>query len=184
MIFKMKAEITFEAEDIEDALIELGAHFSSVRNGFKSNLIQSGEIEVAPYEEPAEKAVTRINPSGNRQCSCGYLLTDHAVICASCKRPLLEPKQELYLPESKPSKGAPDTKAWGSQKDGSHYKNMGIQPMEFTMSNNMNPLQHTIIKYTARCYDKHDDPLIDLEKARHCIDMLIDWEKMKQDNDS
>ena len=66
--------------------------------------------------------------------------------------------------------------AWDSQQDGDHYKKMMIQPMHYSMSNNLNPLQHTIIKYITRYKMKHDDPLIDLEKAKHCIQMLIDWE--------
>lgn len=69
---------------------------------------------------------------------------------------------------------APLTKAWGSQKDGSHYKKMPIQPMEYSMGNNLNALQHTSIKYISRYKDKNGKA--DLEKAKHCIQMLIDWE--------
>lgn len=69
---------------------------------------------------------------------------------------------------------APKTDAWGSQKDGSHYKTMPIQPMEYSMGNNLNPLQHTAIKYISRYKDKNGK--VDLEKAKHCIQMLIDWE--------
>lgn len=69
---------------------------------------------------------------------------------------------------------APDTPAWGSQKDGDHYKTMRIQPMEYSMANELSALQHTIIKYVSRYKDKNGVP--DLIKAKHCIDMLIDWE--------
>lgn len=66
--------------------------------------------------------------------------------------------------------------SWNKQEDGNHYKNMKIQPMEYSMANNLNSLQHTIIKYVSRYKDKHDDPTIDLKKAKHCLEMLIEWE--------
>ena len=69
---------------------------------------------------------------------------------------------------------APKTEAWGSQKDGSHYKTMPIQPMEYSMANKLNALQHTIMKYVSRYPEKNG--IADLEKAKHCIQMLIDWE--------
>lgn len=68
----------------------------------------------------------------------------------------------------------PETKAWGSQCDGTHYKTMAIQPMEYSMANNLNSLQHTIVKYVSRYKDKNG--VADLKKAKHCIQMLIDWE--------
>lgn len=73
----------------------------------------------------------------------------------------------------------PKTKAWGSQRDGSHYKKMQIQPMEYSMSNELNALQHSIVKYVSRYQDKNGVP--DLEKAKHCIQMLIDWEEYLQE---
>jgi hypothetical protein len=43
------------------------------------------------------------------------------------------------------------------------------------MSNNLNALQHTAIKYVTRYQDK-GTALQDLAKARHCIDMMVeDW---------
>jgi len=69
---------------------------------------------------------------------------------------------------------APKTEAWNSQKDGTHYKTQSIQPMEYTMANNFNSLQHSIIKYISRYKNKNG--VADLEKAKHCIQMLIDWE--------
>ena len=120
----------------------------------------------------------------NEHCECGCKVEATISRCPSCHRILIHAVPNTYYINARNTRKQtlPNTKAWGSQKDGSHYKDMGIQPMEFTMSNNMNPLQHTSIKYIARCYDKHDNPIIDLEKAKHCIDMLIDWEKMKQDD--
>ena len=69
-------------------------------------------------------------------------------------------------------------KASETQQDGSHYKDMPIQPMWFSYKNKLDPLQHTIIKYVCRFRDKAGK--IDLEKARHCIDLLIEYEYGEQ----
>lgn len=61
------------------------------------------------------------------------------------------------------------------QIGGGHYKSMAIQPMEFSMLNNMDACQHTIIKYVARFREKGG--IEDLEKAKHVIDMLIEFEQ-------
>lgn len=62
-----------------------------------------------------------------------------------------------------------------TQVGGSHYTNLSIQPMQYSMANELNALQHTIIKYVTRYHDK-GKPLQDLAKAKHCIDMLIEFE--------
>ena len=68
---------------------------------------------------------------------------------------------------------APQTKAWASQVDGEHYKSLPIQPMELSMANNLDALQHTAIKYIIRHKEKGGKR--DLNAAIHCIEMLIDW---------
>lgn len=65
-----------------------------------------------------------------------------------------------------------------TQVGGDHYKAMPIQPMEFSMANSMDACQHTIIKYVSRFRDKGG--LQDLEKAKHVIDMLIEFESKAQ----
>jgi hypothetical protein len=47
--------------------------------------------------------------------------------------------------------------------------------MEYSMANNLDACQHTIIKYVTRFRDKGG--IDDLLKARHVIDMLIAFEK-------
>ena len=47
--------------------------------------------------------------------------------------------------------------------------------MRYSMENNLDALQHTVIKYVTRFRDKNG--IEDLEKAKHCIDMLIEFEK-------
>ena len=64
-----------------------------------------------------------------------------------------------------------------TQVGGGHYKGMVIQPMEYSMANGLNACQHTIIKYVSRYASKGGKE--DLEKAKHCIDMLIQFETDK-----
>lgn len=64
------------------------------------------------------------------------------------------------------------------QVGGDHYKKLKIQPMEYSMANGLDACQHTIIKYVTRFRDKGG--IADLEKAKHCIDMLIEFEKKAQ----
>ena len=61
-----------------------------------------------------------------------------------------------------------------NQIDGNHYTKLKIQPMEYSMANGLDACQHTIIKYVTRFRDKNG--LVDLEKAKHVIDMLIEFE--------
>ena len=60
------------------------------------------------------------------------------------------------------------------QVGGEHYKKLKIQPMEYSMANGLDACQHTIIKYVTRFRDKGG--IADLEKAKHCIEMLIEFE--------
>jgi hypothetical protein len=64
------------------------------------------------------------------------------------------------------------------QIGGDHYLKLEIQPMYYSMANKLNALQHTIIKYVTR-YPLKGVPIQDLEKARDCLDKLIEWEKKK-----
>ena len=64
------------------------------------------------------------------------------------------------------------------QVGGDHYKKYKIQPMEYSMANGLDACQHTAIKYVTRFRDKGG--IADLEKAKHCIDMLIEFERAGQ----
>lgn len=61
-----------------------------------------------------------------------------------------------------------------TQVGGSHYKNMCIQPIEFIERNDLGFCVGNIIKYVCRYKDKNG--IEDLKKARHYIDILIDFE--------
>jgi hypothetical protein len=64
--------------------------------------------------------------------------------------------------------------ALDKQVDGNHYKDLAIQPMEYSFKNKLDPAQHTAIKYITRFRNKNGRR--DLEKAIHCIEMLIELE--------
>lgn len=69
----------------------------------------------------------------------------------------------------------PQPSAFDTQVGGDHYKTMPIQPMEFSMANGLDACQHTIVKYVTRFREKGG--VQDLEKAKHVIDMLIEFEQ-------
>ncbi len=63
------------------------------------------------------------------------------------------------------------------QVAGDHYKTLKIQPIVYCMENNFNACQTHIIKYISRYNLKHKDKknqTVDLLKAKHVIDMLIE----------
>lgn len=64
-----------------------------------------------------------------------------------------------------------------TQVGGNHYNSMKIQPIEYTMKNGMNPLQHTVIKYVSRYKNKNG--IEDLKKAIHSLELLIQFEENK-----
>ncbi|WP_057464378.1 DUF3310 domain-containing protein [Pseudovibrio sp. POLY-S9] len=67
-----------------------------------------------------------------------------------------------------------EPKASQTQVGGDHYKNRPIQPFQYSMKNNLDPLQHTAVKYVT-CF-REKNGIQDLEKAKHCIDLLIQYE--------
>ncbi len=64
--------------------------------------------------------------------------------------------------------------ALATQVGGNHYKSMAIQPMEYSMVNNLNACQHTAIKYITRYKMKNGKQ--DIEKAIHTLQLLLEIE--------
>jgi hypothetical protein len=64
------------------------------------------------------------------------------------------------------------------QEGGSHYKDMAIQPMEYSHANNLNALQHTMIKYASRYGKKGDveEAIKDLNKVIHTAKLALHLE--------
>ena len=67
-----------------------------------------------------------------------------------------------------------DIGAKDMQIGGNHYKDMIIQPTEFIHRNNLSFIQGNVIKYICRYKSKNG--IQDLEKAKHYIDLLIQFE--------
>ena len=65
-------------------------------------------------------------------------------------------------------------KALRRQEGGSHYKDMAIQPVEFTHRNGIGFIEGCVIKYVSRW--KQKDGIADLRKAKHFLEMLIEME--------
>lgn len=64
-----------------------------------------------------------------------------------------------------------------TQVGGSHYTELKIQPIEYSMANNLNACQHTAIKYVTRY--KQKGGVADLDKAIHTIELLKHFESQK-----
>ena len=61
-----------------------------------------------------------------------------------------------------------------TQVGGAHYSSMVIQPMEYCVKNGLNYGQSNVIKYVSRYKNKNGKQ--DLEKAIHCLQLLIELE--------
>lgn len=60
------------------------------------------------------------------------------------------------------------------QIGGNHYKDLKIQPTQFIHANNIPFIEGNIIKYVVR--HKSKNGIEDLKKAKHYIDLLIQFE--------
>ncbi len=56
------------------------------------------------------------------------------------------------------------------QHGGDHYKNMAIQPIEFSMSNRWDACAHSSLKYLTR-FNTSGKALLDLNKAKHFVQL-------------
>lgn len=64
--------------------------------------------------------------------------------------------------------------ALDTQVGGNHYKDMAIQPIEFTHKNGLNFCQGNIIKYATRYKAKNG--VEDLKKVKHYAELLAKLE--------
>jgi hypothetical protein len=71
----------------------------------------------------------------------------------------------------------PTESALDKQVGGNHYSKLAIQPAEYCYANRIPFMEGCAIKYLTRWRDKGG--IADLEKARHFIDMLIEFEERK-----
>jgi len=66
--------------------------------------------------------------------------------------------------------------ALDEQIGGYHYKNFKIQPIEFSYHNKLGFIEGDIVKRLCR-YQTQEDPLKDLNKIKHEIDLIIEMGK-------
>ena len=59
------------------------------------------------------------------------------------------------------------------QVGGSHYKDRGIQPIEYMLANDLGYVEGAVVKYVTRWKDKGGTQ--DLEKAKHLLEFLIEF---------
>lgn len=64
------------------------------------------------------------------------------------------------------------------QEGGGHYKWKGIQPVEYAYRNNLGFIESNVVKYVSRWKEKNG--IQDLKKARHYLDILIEFEEQKE----
>jgi hypothetical protein len=79
------------------------------------------------------------------------------------------PKEQKQMSERDPLQ---------KQEGGSHYRGYAIPPIEFIHKNELNFIQGNVIKYVMRYKEKNG--LQDLEKAKHYIELLIEFEYGKK----
>lgn len=66
------------------------------------------------------------------------------------------------------------TRASDKQVAGSHYREMAIQPGYFCHQNGLGTMEGLAIKYI--CRHKRKAGAVDLQKAIHCLELLLEWE--------
>lgn len=66
------------------------------------------------------------------------------------------------------------TSALDKQVSGNHYKDCGIQPIEYIHANNLNYFEGNAVKYITRHRKKNGKA--DIEKAIHYLELLLEME--------
>lgn len=94
--------------------------------------------------------------------------------CAEAYKNYMPPVRPEHLPISDDPQSALD-----KQVDGDHYKTP-IQPIEYIHANDIGFCEGNVIKYVSRWKKKNG--LADLEKAKHYIELLIQLETEKGDD--
>lgn len=102
---------------------------------------------------------------------CGYFTCGCASISVAAELGILQ-RQRLQQDKCDTAVRSNLTAAnpLDSQVGGDHYKNLAIQPIEFTHKNKLDFLQGNIIKYTTR--HKNKNGLEDIKKIIHYAKLI------------
>jgi len=65
-----------------------------------------------------------------------------------------------------------------SQVDGTHYKQLEIEPWDYIAANNLGFFEGSVVKYVTR-WDRKGG-VADLRKAKHFLEKLIEVETAKE----
>ena len=79
-----------------------------------------------------------------------------------------------YIDQGKEVEGVKPTSALDKQVSGNHYKDCGIQPIEYIHANGLSYLEGNVIKYTTRHSKKNGKA--DIEKAIHYLELILEME--------
>ena len=63
-------------------------------------------------------------------------------------------------------------KATDDQVGGSHYKDCGIQPIEYIHANGLSYLEGNVVKYVTRHHTKNQEQ--DIKKAIHYLNLILE----------
>lgn len=80
---------------------------------------------------------------------------------------------------NKPPPNTEPGSALSHQEGGRHYADMAIQPVQFIRANAIGYFEGNVIKYVSRHRAKNG--IEDLKKARHYLDLLIEFEQAEQE---
>lgn len=83
-------------------------------------------------------------------------------------------KGEWYFIDTSQLEQAKPASALDKQVSGNHYKDCGIQPIEYIHANGLSYFQGNVVKYVTRYKDKAGKA--DLEKAIHYLELMIELE--------
>lgn len=101
-------------------------------------------------------------PTGEPQLLCSYSYCSYFVESTQ-----VTPEIE---PEVKPS----TTNALTKQIGGGHYKDFGIQPVEYIHANNLSFLEGNVVKYITR--HKAKNGIEDIKKVIHYCELIMELE--------
>ncbi len=104
----------------------------------------------------------------------GYVKDDHMLRIARY-RVVSEAKDCDGAQHAKVVSDGSTARALDTQEGGSHYKSMAIQPVEYIYKNGIGYFEGCVIKYVSRWKNKNG--VEDLKKARHFLDLLIEFEE-------
>jgi len=130
---------------------------------WQNQLIDDYDLDYAPGERPYIGAT-------EQQISAAYRIAD--------KKRRETVLDKISIDDATPEQWDAIDRATEKARDkmigGDHYRQGGIQPVEYIHANNLSFCEGNVVKYVTRW--RHKDGLKDLEKAKHYIELLMELE--------